>query len=123
MRGLIVKAKISAIFLISIVSLFFTAQVSAATLNLNSGEWLGSLKLDKKQLSSIKNAFEKALSAPIDAEQQCGSVRSDCVVRAAREWKVDGDTYREMVIHIHTIGHASRAVGQNKGKWPAVAAN
>lgn len=117
------KSKISAIFLISIASLFFSAQAAAATVNLNSNEWLGALKLDKNQLSTIKSAFEKALNAPIDAEQQCGAVRLDCVVRAAREWKVDGDTYREMVIHIHTIGHASRAVGQEKGKWPAVAAN
>ena len=71
----------------------------------------------------LKKAFEKALSAPIDSEQQCGEVRSDCIVRAAREWKVEGDTYREIVINIHTIGHASRAVGQSKGKWPAIAAN
>ena len=117
------KNKLIGLFLISIVSLFFSAQISAATINLNSSEWLGSLKLDQKQLNSVKTAFEKALNAPIDAEQQCGAVRSDCIVRAAREWKVDGDTYREMVIHIHTVGHASRAVGKVKGKWPAVAAN
>ena len=98
-----------------------SGQTMAASVNLNGGDWLGHLKLDKKQLSSIKTAFEKALTSPIDAEQQCGQVRLDCVVRAAREWKVDGEIYREMVINLHTIGHASRAVGQNKGKWPKVA--
>lgn len=97
--------------------------MAANSVNLNSGDWLGHLKLEKNQLSSIKTAFEKALNSPIDAEQQCGAVRSDCIVRAAREWKVDGEVYREMVINIHTIGHASRAVGQEKGKWPSIAIN
>jgi len=97
--------------------------MAAAKVNLNGPQWLGHLKLEKTQLKSIQKAFKKALTSPVDAEQQCGAVRLDCVVRAAREWKVDGDTYREMVINIHTIGHASRAVGQTKGKWPAVAAN
>jgi len=118
-----VKTKCTAIFLIFIASVFFSGQIFAAKINLNSGQWLGPLKLEKAQLKSIKTAFEKALNSPIDAEQQCGEVRSDCIVRAAREWKVEGDTYREIVINIHTIGHASRAVGQNKGKWPAVATN
>jgi len=94
--------------------------MAASAINLNSSEWLGSLKLDSKQLNSIKKAVESALKAPVDAEQQCGTVRSDCVVRAAREWKVEGDTFREIVIHIHTVGHASRAVASNKGKWPSV---
>ena len=106
-----------------IATAFFCGQLFAAKVNLNGPEWLGHLKLEKSQLESIKTAFEKALNAPIDAEQQCGEARSDCIVRAAREWKVEGDTYREIVINIHTIGHASRAVGQNNGKWPAVAAN
>jgi len=106
------------------MSLFLSSQsFAAAKVNLNGPEWLGHLKLEKNQLKSIQKAFKKALDAPVDAEQQCGAVRSDCIVRAAREWKVDGETYREMVINIHTIGHASRAVGQSKGKWPAVAAN
>lgn len=100
-----------------------SGQAMAATIKLNSAEWLGHLKLDKKELSSIKKAVEKAMNAPVDAEQQCGKVRSDCVVRAAREWEFNGDKYREIVIHIHTKGHASRAVQQDKGKWPAVAAN
>ncbi|MDX1810977.1 MAG: hypothetical protein R3240_03460 [Gammaproteobacteria bacterium] len=115
--------KLIAIFIVSIASLIFVGQAAAATINLSSDEWLGELKLDKKQLTTIKSAVEKALNAPIDAEQQCGEVRLDCVVRAAREWTVDGDKYREIVIHIHTVGHASRAVGQDHGKWPAVAAN
>ena len=115
------KFKILSVLLLSAVSVFFMAQASAAaTVNLNGPEWLGHLKLDKKQLAKIKTAFEKALNAPIDAEQQCGEVRLDCVVRAAREWKVDGETYREMVINIHTVGHASRAVGQVNGKWPKI---
>lgn len=121
--GIIVKSKLIALLITSIISVFFVAQASAASVNLNSAEWLGPLKLDKKQLSTIKKAFEKALNAPVDSEQQCGAVYQDCVVRAAREWNVDGEKYREMVIHIHTIGHASRAVGQKGGKWPAVAAN
>lgn len=117
------KSKLTGIILIVVASTFFSGQLFAAKVNLNGSQWLGHLKLEKNQLSSIKKAFEKALSAPIDSEQQCGEVRSDCIVRAAREWKVEGDTYREIVINIHTIGHASRAVGQSKGKWPAIAAN
>ncbi|HFD33037.1 MAG TPA: hypothetical protein ENJ28_10095 [Gammaproteobacteria bacterium] len=118
------KSKLTAILLIVIASLFLSGQAMAgAKVNLNGPEWLGHLKLDKKQLKAIQKAFKKALDAPVDAEQQCGNVRLDCVVRAAREWKVDGEKYREMVINIHTVGHASRAVGQNKGKWPAIAAN
>ncbi len=115
------KSKLSAVVLIVAATFIFSGQVVAAkSVNLNSSIWLGHLKLDKKQLGAIKTAFEKALTSPIDAEQQCGEVRIDCVVRAAREWKVDGEVYREMVINLHTIGHASRAVGQSKGKWPKV---
>ena len=117
------KSKLSAVLLIIASTFFISGQSMAASVNLNGGDWLGHLKLDKKQLSSIKTAFEKALTSPIDAEQQCGAVRLDCVVRAAREWKVDGEVYREMVINIHTVGHASRAVGQDKGKWPKIAIN
>lgn len=109
-----------ALFILITGLIMAAGQASAATINLNSAEWLGSLKLNSKQLNSIKTAVEKAMTAPVDAEQQCGSVRSDCVVRAAREWTVEGDTYREIVIHIHTVGHASRAVGSSKGKWPKV---
>ncbi len=114
------KIKSIAVVMASVVSLFIIAQASAASVNLNSAQWLGPLKLEEKQLTPIKKAFEKALSAPLDAEQQCGEIFSDCVIRAAREWQVDGDTYREMVIHIHTKGHASRAVGQSGGKWPSI---
>jgi len=117
-----VKSKLSAVFLIVFASVFVTGQaVAAAKVNLNGANWLGHLKLEKSQLKSIQTAFKKALDAPVDAEQQCGDVRLDCVVRAAREWKVDGEKYREMVVHIHTVGHASRAVGQTKGKWPSIA--
>ena len=115
------KSKLSAVLLIIAMTFFITSQASAAqSVNINGSQWLGHLKLDKKQLGAIKTAFTKALTSPIDAEQQCGEVRSDCIVRAAREWKVDGEVYREMVINLHTIGHASRAVGQSKGKWPSI---
>ncbi len=118
------KPTLTAVFLIVLASVFFIGQATAAAkVNLNSGEWLGHLKLEKSQLKAIQKAVKKALDAPVDAEQQCGEVRSDCVVRAAREWKVDGEIYREIVIDIHTVGHASRAIGQTKGKWPAIAAN
>ena len=109
---------------IAALALFLASGTAmAGTIKLNSSEWLGSLKLEKSQLTSIKKAVEEALNAPIDAEQQCGKIKSDCVVRAAREWEYNGDKYREIVIHLHTLGHSSRAVQQEKGKWPAVAAN
>jgi len=118
------KSKLSAAVLIIATTFILSGQAMAAkSVNLNSSSWLGQLKLDKKQMGAITTAFKKALTSPIDAEQQCGEVRSDCIVRAAREWKVDGEVYREMVINIHTIGHASRAVGQNKGKWPKIVSN
>ena len=96
---------------------------SAATIKLSSPEWLGSLGLEKKQLDKIADAAEKALTAPVDAEQQCGAVRQDCEVRAAREWEFNGNKYREIVIYIHTKGHAMRTVKQQNGKWPSFAAN
>jgi len=117
-----VKSKLTLFLLVIAVSFFISStSIAANKVNLNGPNWLGHLKLDKNQLSSIKTAFEKALTSSIDAEQQCGAVRLDCVVRAAREWKVDGDVYREIVVHIHTLGHASRAVGQKNGKWPKIA--
>lgn len=96
------------------------AAAAGEQINLKS-QWLSHIKLDDKQLSSIKEAVEKALDAPIDAEQECGTVRSDCVVRAAREWQVGGTKYREIVVDIHTVGHSSRSVHQVNGKWPTVA--
>ncbi len=97
-----------------------TALADDTVINLRGKNWLGSLNLDTGQLESIKKAMEKALNAPIDSEQECGEVRMDCIVRAAREWTVDGDRYREMVIHIHTIGQASSVVAQVNGQWPAI---
>ncbi|HFE39513.1 MAG TPA: hypothetical protein ENK06_14050 [Gammaproteobacteria bacterium] len=118
------KSKLLTVLFIIATTFFISGQAMAVqSVNLNGPQWLGHLKLDKKQLKAIKTAFEKALNSPIDAEQQCGKVRLDCVVRAAREWKVDGEIYREMVINLHTIGHASRAVGQSKGKWPKIVSN
>lgn len=93
---------------------------SAATVNLSSPEWLGNLKLDKGQLRAIKKAVTKALEAPIDQEIQCAKVRGDCVVRAAREWTYQGDRFREIVIYLHTKGHASHTVAQTGGRWPAI---
>ena len=113
--------KTISIALLLVCSLVVSVNANAKSINLNSGEWLGTLKLDKKQLKSIKKAVEKSFVAPIDAIQECGKVRSDCVVRAAREWSFDGTTYREIVVHIHTIGHTSKTVAKEKGKWPSVA--
>ena len=95
--------------------------VAASTINLNAPAWLGSLELNSNQLNSVKKAIEKALTAPIDVEQQCGEVRLDCVVRAAREWVYQGDKYREIVIYLHTIGQASKTISQENGKWPRIA--
>lgn len=117
------KKLLTAVFLGSCIFGLSLSNASAAnSVNLNSPQWLGNLKLDKSQLKSITKAVKKALDAPIDAHQQCGKVRKDCEVRAAREWKVDGDTYREIVINIHAVGHASSTISQNKGKWPAIVA-
>ena len=105
----------------SLIGTSMTA-ANASTVNLNTPQWLGSLKLDSKLMAPITKAVEKALTAPIDSLQQCGASRQDCEVRAAREWNVDGETYREIVINIHNVGHASSTVSQNKGKWPAIVA-
>jgi len=120
-----IMRKIIASCILATVGMFIISgqSMAASTIKLNSAEWLGHLELDKGQLKNIQKAVENALTAPVDAEQQCGKVRSDCVVRAAREWEYEGNKFREIVIHIHTKGHASRAIEQVKGKWPAVAAN
>ncbi|HFD91739.1 MAG TPA: hypothetical protein ENJ22_00445 [Gammaproteobacteria bacterium] len=93
---------------------------TAATVNINAPEWLGNLKLDKKQLTEIKKQVTKALDSPIDTELECGEVRGDCVVRPAREWTYKGNRYREIVIYLHTKGHASKTIGQTNGKWPTI---
>jgi len=108
---------------VALLGLFISSSMAMANVvNINSPVWLGNLKLDSTQLNNIKEAVEKALDAPIDAQQQCGKVRLDCVVRAAREWQVNGNRYREIVINIHTIGHASRPISQQKGAWPKIVA-
>ena len=94
--------------------------VAEDTVKLSSASWLGNLNPSTELLKSTKKAVEKALDAPIDAEQQCGEVRGDCVVRAAREWTVGGDRFREVVIYIHTVGQASNVIAQTKGKWPSI---
>ncbi len=93
---------------------------TADTININSSDWLGNLKLDKKQLAAIKKQVTKSLKSPIDTELECGEVRGDCVVRPAREWSYQGNRYREVVIYLHTKGHASKTISQTKGKWPAI---
>ena len=93
---------------------------NAQTINLTGQEWLGNLKLSDAELDAIKIAIQKSLEAPIDAEQQCGENRMDCVVRSAREWTVDGERYREVVIDIHGRGHASQTVAQTGGQWPEI---
>lgn len=96
--------------------------VAASSVNINAPDWLGPLNLPKEQLGKIKEAFETALNSPIDSEQQCGAVYQDCEVRAAREWSVGNDFYREMVINIHTVGHTSHAVKKEGDKWPSIVA-
>lgn len=96
------------------------SQVHADNINLNSPQVLGTLKLNNDQLKSIKSAMEKAMASAVDEEQQCGPVRLDCVVRAAREWRYEGVTYREIVINLHTIGSASVTAAKTKGKWPVI---
>ncbi len=108
----------SALLLAALV--FMPFAVSAATVNINAPEWLGNLKLDKAQLSNIKKAVKEALDAPIDQEIQCAEVRGDCVVRAAREWTYQGDRFREIVVYLHTKGHASKTIAQTKGRWPTI---
>ena len=93
---------------------------TAATVNINSPEWLGNLKLSKKQLMHIKKSVTKALHSPIDNEIECGEIRMDCVVRTAREWTYQGNRYREIVVNLHTVGHASKTVGQTRGRWPTI---
>lgn len=87
---------------------------------LNSSAWVGQLKLDKPQLGAIKKALESALTGPIDTEQQCGDEAGLCTVRTAREWVYKGDRYREIVVNVHMLGHASQTVKQQSGVWPSV---
>ncbi|MFQ5487790.1 MAG: hypothetical protein ACE5ET_05020 [Gammaproteobacteria bacterium] len=108
----------SAVLLSALAFMPFAA--SAATVNINAPQWLGNLKLDKTQLSNIKKAVKEALEAPIDQEIQCAEVRGDCVVRAAREWTYQGDRFREIVVYLHTKGHASKTIAQAKGRWPTI---
>ncbi|NOY70849.1 MAG: hypothetical protein GXP14_00485 [Gammaproteobacteria bacterium] len=112
--------------IVGMVSVYFlvagVGTVSAEEVKLNSSSWLGNLKLEDGQLIAIKKAMEKALNAPIDASQQCGEVRQDCVVRAAREWTIGKDRFRELVVYIHTVGQASNVVAQTNGVWPTISA-
>lgn len=95
----------------------------AAVIKLTAPEILGSLNLDKTRLTAIKTAIERALDGPIDAEQQCGAVQLDCVVRAARQWTVDNTKYRLIVVNLHTVGHANIPVPQVDGKWASISAD
>ena len=115
-----IRKTLTTLVLTSALLLIGAGQAMAATVNINAPEWLGSLKLSKEELQKIRDAVEKALTAPIDETFQCGKVRQDCEVREAREWTVDGDTYREIVVYLHTRGHSSRTVAQSKGKWPKI---
>jgi len=115
------KAKNISIFLFTIF-IFYVQQSFAQAINLNSPTILGELKLPAKELKSIKEAVEKAMNSTVDAEFQCGEVKLDCVARAAREWTYQGNTFREIVVNIHTVGHASFTVEKPKGKkWPDIA--
>lgn len=97
-----------------------TVAASAEGINLKGPEWLGNLNLSDAELNAVKIAVQKSLEAPIDAEQQCGENRMDCVVRSAREWTADGERYREIVIDLHGRGHASHTVPQTGGQWPEI---
>lgn len=115
------KAKSVSIFLLT-VFVFYAQQSFAQAINLNSPTILGELKLPAAELKSIKEAVEKAMNSTVDAEFQCGEVKLDCVARAAREWSYQGNTFREIVVNIHTVGHASFTVEKPQGKgWPAIA--
>lgn len=118
-----IKKTLNITILLIAVFLLSAQQSFAQSIKLNSPTILGSLNLSSTQLKSIKKAAEKAMGSSIDAEQQCGEVKGDCVVRAAREWKYQGSTFREIVVNIHTVGHASFTVEKAKGKkWPTIAA-
>ncbi|MDX1251729.1 MAG: hypothetical protein IDH49_05685 [Gammaproteobacteria bacterium] len=93
---------------------------SANAIDLDSPEWLGNYKLDQKQLAAVKAAMERAMTAPIDVEQQCAEDPGLCVVRAAREWFFEGIRYRAIVIYLHTIGNATGVVRQIDGKWTEI---
>lgn len=101
--------------------LLFSQQSFAAAVNLTAPTILGGLDLSQEQLKSIKEAVEKAMSGNVDAEFQCGEVKLDCVARAARQWTYEGNTFREIVVNIHTVGHASFTVEKPKGQaWPTI---
>lgn len=89
-------------------------------IDLDSPEWLGNYKLDPKKLASVKAAMERAMTAPIDVEQQCAEDTGLCVVRTAREWFFEGTRYRAIVIYLHTIGNATGVVRQIDGKWTEI---
>ncbi|MCG6968351.1 MAG: hypothetical protein LJE85_01160 [Gammaproteobacteria bacterium] len=96
----------------------------ANTIVLNSPTVLGDLNLSSAQLNKIKAAVEEAINSNIDNEFQCGEIRLDCVVRAARQWSYEGSTFREIVVNIHTVGHASFTVEKASGKpWSTIAVN
>ncbi|MGD8594857.1 MAG: hypothetical protein PVF82_18665 [Gammaproteobacteria bacterium] len=106
------------------VFMFFAHTGLAETINLSSPTILGELNLPSAQLNKIKDAVIKAMGSNIDTEIQCGEVKLDCVVRAARQWNYEGSTFREIVVNIHTVGHASFTVENAKGQgWPTIAVN
>lgn len=115
------KAKRVSILLFSVFFLY-AQQSFAQSINLSSPAILGNLKLPATELKSIQDAVVKAMSGNVDTEYQCGEIKLDCVTRAAREWTYEGNTFREIVVNIHTIGHASFTVEKPKGKgWPTIA--
>lgn len=116
------KVGVAMVMAVATLAAGFTygAEPSAPAIILTSPVWIGKLNLDQMQLDAVRQAVESALTAPIDAEQQCGQENGLCVVRAAREWMRDGIRYREIVINIHTVGHAQQTVKQVNGAWPTV---
>ncbi|NOY61794.1 MAG: hypothetical protein GXP10_01350 [Gammaproteobacteria bacterium] len=88
--------------------------------NLSSAGWLGGLNLSQEQLAAIKKAVEKSFVLKIDQIAPCSEDRLGCEVRAAREWVYDGERHRNIVVNVHTVGHASNTVYQINGEWPQV---
>jgi len=94
---------------------------AASTIRLSAPNVLGTLNLEVKQLKKIQSAIQKSLKSDIiDAVVQCGEERMDCEVRTARTWKYKGDTFREVVINVHTVGNTSITMRKHKGKWTKV---
>ena len=103
-----------------VFTVFCATPVFAAngTIHLSAPNVLGTLELDAKQLQNVKDAIQKSLQTDIiDAVVQCGEERMDCEVRTAREWSYKGDSFREIVVNVHTVGNTMITLRNHNGKW------